>query len=310
MIRLNQKFWQIKVFICFMALTVYAHAQPDNRPTVVASFSILGDLVAEVGGERIDLQVLVGPDQDAHMYQPRPADTAQISSADLVVVNGLGFEGWVDRLIQASGFNGETIVATKGISDVLLEDDHHGVDPHTWQSPVLVRNYIKNIVAGLIAMDPDGAAVYQQNAAAFLQQLDSLHQQIMAAVERIPAAQRVVVTSHDAFGYFGQAYGLKFIAPQGMSTDNEASARDVAALIDQIRQEQIPAVFVENISDPRLLEQISQETNARIGGTLYSDALSQPDGEAGTYLAMLRHNSMTLLNALASEVEGVVVIGD
>lgn len=310
MIRLNQKFWQIKVFICFMALTVYAHAQPDNRPTVVASFSILGDLIAEVGGERIDLQVLVGPDQDAHMYQPRPADTAQISSADLVVVNGLGFEGWVDRLIQASGFNGETIVATKGISDVLLEDDHHGVDPHTWQSPVLVRNYIKNIVAGLIAMDPDGAAVYQQNAAAFLQQLDSLHQQIIAAVERIPGAQRVVVTSHDAFGYFGQAYGLKFIAPQGMSTDNEASARDVAALIDQIRQEQIPAVFVENISDPRLLEQISKETNARIGGTLYSDALSQPDGEAGTYLAMLRHNSMTLLNALASEVEGVVVIGD
>ncbi|MFU8839065.1 MAG: metal ABC transporter substrate-binding protein [Thiohalomonadaceae bacterium] len=310
MIRLNQKFWQIKVFICFMALTVSAHAQPDNRPTVVVSFSILGDLVAEVGGEQITLQVLVGPDQDAHMYQPRPADTAQISSADLVVVNGLGFEGWVDRLIQASGYNGETIVATKGISDVLLEDDHHGVDPHTWQSPVLVQRYIENIVAGLIAMDPDSAAVYQQNATAFLQQLDSLHQQIMAAVERIPAAQRVVVTSHDAFGYFGQAYGLSFIAPQGMSTDSEASARDVAALIDQIRQEQIPAVFVENISDPRLLEQISSETNARIGGTLYSDALSQPEGEAGTYLAMLRHNSMTLLDALAPEVEGVAAIGD
>lgn len=310
MIRLNQKFWQIKVFICFMTLTVYAHAQPDNLPTVVVSFSILGDLVAEVGGERIDLQVLVGPDQDAHMYQPRPADTAQIRSANLVVVNGLGFEGWVDRLIQASGYNGETIVATKGISDVLLEDDHHGVDPHTWQSPVLVRRYIENIVAGLTAMDPGGVAVYQQNAAAFLQQLDSLHQQIMAAVERIPALQRVVVTSHDAFGYFGQAYGLKFIAPQGMSTDSEASARDVAALIDQIRQEQIPAVFVENISDPRLLEQISRETNARIGGTLYSDALSEPEGEAGTYLAMLLHNSMTLLDALAPEVEGGAAIGD
>lgn len=286
------------------------YAYGEAPPRVIASFSILGDLVAQVGGERIDLQVLVGPDQDAHMYQPRPADSARLSQADLVVVNGLGFEGWIDRLIQASGYQGPVIVATEGLSsipmaedfldpdDITQADPQNLIDPHAWQSPKKVHTYIQNILQGLITINPAAEDYYRKNARVYLAELDALDQKITAALAAIPAQRRTVVTSHDAFGYFAADYGLTFLAPQGMSTESEASAREVATLIEQIREKNITALFVENISDGRLLEQIARETGVSIGGTLYSDALSKPEGEAGTYLTMLRHNLDTLLSAL------------
>jgi zinc/manganese transport system substrate-binding protein len=283
------------IFLISVLLPI-ATANAESGPRVVASFSILGDLVAQVGGDRITLKVLVGPDQDAHVYQPTPTDAQQLTMAQLVVVNGLGFEGWIERLIKASGYRGPIIVATQDLLG--LADEEGKVDPHVWQNPQHVHRYIHNITEGLIAIDPAGEETYRQNARQFLKQLEQLDQEIRASIATLPQDRRTVVTSHDAFAYFGKAYGLKFVAPQGMNTDSEASARDVAELIRQIQREKIPAVFVENISDPRLLQQIARETRAGIGGTLYSDALSDAGGDAGTYLAMMSHNLSVLVHAL------------
>ncbi|MGB7991449.1 MAG: zinc ABC transporter substrate-binding protein, partial [Candidatus Methylophosphatis roskildensis] len=273
---------------------------------VVATFSIIADLTRAVGGERVRVRALVGPDADAHVYQPTPADARLIGRARLVVANGLGFEGWIDRLVAAAGYRGEVLVASDGI-EVLHADEHgkaarhHGTDadPHAWQDLRNVKRYVMNIAAALSRADPSGASRYRANAAAYAARLDALEAEFRTAIGRLPPQRRRVVTSHDAFGYLARAYGLRFEAPVGVSTDAEASAADVAALIRQIRREGIPAVFLENISDARLLERVRAETGARIGGTLYSDALSGPGGPAANYLDMMRHNLNTLTAALA-----------
>lgn len=287
----------------------------EDRIPVVASFSILGDLVTQVGGDRVAVTVLVGPDGDAHVFQPTPADAQAVAAATVLFVNGLGFEGWMDRLVESAEYKGTVVVATMGVTlremtadeghDLAdneaaeeAEHDHDATDPHAWQSVANVRTYVANIEAGLAAADPAGAETYRANAAAYTAQLDALDVEIKAMVAALPADRRTIVTSHDAFGYFAAAYGMTFVAPRGMSTETEASAADVAGLITQIRDQKIPAVFVENISDPRLLKQITAETAAVIGGTLFSDALSPTDGPAGTYISMMRHNITTLAAAL------------
>lgn len=241
----------------------------------------------------------------------------------MIVANGLGFEGWMDRLVEASGAKAMIVTASEGVPPIAFGDDDHdaqhdhdhdhdhdekaagheghdhgALDPHAWQSPVNVAIYVGNIAKGLSAADPEGAETYRANAAAYVAELDRLDAEIRAATAALPADRRTIVTSHDAFGYFAAAYGLTFLAPQGLSTEAEASAKDVAALITQIREQRITAVFVENISDRRLLDQIASETGAKIGGALYSDALSGPDGPAPTYLALMRHNLAQLTAAL------------
>ena len=285
-------------------------AWADEPLPVVASFSILGDLTARVGGDRIALTTLVGPDGDAHVYEPGPGDARAVSEARLLVVNGLGFEGWMDRLKGAAGFDGIEVVATAGVEPLkLAEDDDHGhdhghdhgaIDPHAWQNVANAEIFVRNIAAGLEQADPAGAAVYRANAEAYLAELKALDADIRTSLAAVPAERRVLVTSHDAFGYFAAAYGLKVLAPQGISTEAEASAADVAALIRQIRKDGVQAVFVENVTDPRLLEQIVRETGARIGGTLYSDALSPPGTGAATYVGMMRHNAGAITAALQS----------
>ena len=277
---------------------------------VVASFSILGDMVANVGGDRVQITTLVGPDGDAHVYQPTPQDAQAVAAADVVIVNGLGFEGWLDRLIEASEYTGPMVVATTGITARTFDDDaiaagqddhdhEHGTDPHAWQSVKNAEIYVANIAAGLTVADPAGADIYVANAATYLAELDKVDEEVRAGIAGLPADRREIVTSHDAFGYFGAEYGMTLKAPQGLSTESEASAADVAALITQINADAIPAVFVENINDPRLLDQIAAETGAKIGGTLFSDALSPADGPAATYVDMMRHNIATLTAALA-----------
>jgi zinc/manganese transport system substrate-binding protein len=283
-----------------------------------------------VGGDRVEVTTLVGPDGDAHVFQPAPADAQAVSGAQVIVANGLGFEGWMERLVEASGTQATLITAADGVTPIAFGEeehaeeeghdhdhghdhaegeehdhdhaghDHGAFDPHAWQSVTNVALYVGNIERGLAAADPAGAETYAANAAAFLAELDTLDAEIRAAVAALPEDRRTVVTSHDAFGYFAADYGLTFIAPQGVSTEAEASAQDVAALITQIRDAGIAAVFVENIADRRLLDQIATETGAAIGGTLYSDALSGPDGPAGTYLAMMRHNLSQLTAALTN----------
>ena len=282
--------------VCTIALAISTPLWAEQPLKVVASFSILGDMVQQVGGDQIKVTTLVGADADGHVYQPTPADARTVARADLLVVNGLSFEGWIDRLIQASGYKGSVITATDGIQPQKMQV--HDTDPHAWQNLSNARIYIRNIVKGLSLADPAGASVYKANAVRYLEKLDAVEAEVVKTISSIPPQRRKVVTLHDAFGYFEAAYGLAFLAPVGISTESEASAADVAKLIRQIRKEQIPAVFIENISDPRLLEQITRETGARIGGVLYSDALSSTDGPASTYLDMFLYNTHTLAEAL------------
>jgi zinc/manganese transport system substrate-binding protein len=276
----------------------------QEKLKVVATFSILSDFVKNVGGDRVDVQSLVGPNGDAHVYQPTPGDAKTIAAAQVVFVNGLGFEGWIARLIKASASKAAIVTATKGVKPRKAEDDHghgHGdADPHAWQSVANAKVYVANIRDGLSAADPAGKSAYEANAAAYLAKLEALDAEVKAAVEKIPADRRKIITTHDAFGYFGAAYGVAFIAPQGVSTESEVSAKDVAKIITQIRKQKIPAVFLENVTDKRLLERIGQEGGARIGGTLYSDALTDEKGPAPTYLDMMRHNVKQLSTALMS----------
>jgi zinc/manganese transport system substrate-binding protein len=284
-----------------------ASAQAPDRLKVVATFSILGDLVRNVGGERVEVATLVGPNGDAHVYSPTPADGRRLTDAKVVVTNGLKFEGWIDRLIKSSGTKATVVEAAKGVKSLKEEEaghDHghgHGsFDPHAWQSVGNAKIYAANIRDALIAADADGKAAYEANAAAYLAKLDELDQEIKTLVSRIPADRRKIITSHDAFRYFEAAYGIDFVSPQGVSTDSEASAKDVARIIQQIKRQNITAIFVESVSDPRLMERISKETGAKIGERVYSDALSDENGPAGTYIDMMRHNIRAFSAALSS----------
>ncbi|MCJ2067276.1 metal ABC transporter substrate-binding protein [Methylobacterium sp. J-030] len=296
-----------------LSLTISAQAAPDGGPVrAVATFSILGDLVRAVGGARVTVSTLVGPESDAHGFSPSPADARKLAEADIVFVNGLGLEGWLDRLIRASGTRAPVVVVSAGVTPIPAQDAHahaagehdHGdqaVDPHAWQSVANVRIYVANIRDGLAKVDPAHAEGYRNAAADYLLKLDGLEKEVRATIDGIPPERRRIITTHDAFGYFAAAYGLRFVAPQGVSTESEASPRDVAAIIRQIRQDRIPAVFLENISDPRQMEQIARESGARIGGRVYSDALSGPHGPAPTYLDMMRSNLRAFAAALGRD---------
>ncbi|SFG75281.1 metal ABC transporter substrate-binding protein [Methylobacterium gossipiicola] len=294
-------------FALLLALLGSAARADAEKLRVVATFSILGDLASQVGGDRVAVTTLVKPDADAHGYAPAPSDAKTLAAADLVVVNGLGLEGWIDRLIKASGTKAPVVVASKGIKPIEEPEesghghghghDHHA-DPHAWQSIANAKVYVANIRDGLVKRDPAHAAVYEARAKAYLGELDALEGEVRATIANIPPARRRIITTHDAFGYFTAAYGLTFIAPQGVSMDSEASPRDVARIVRQIKAEKIPAVFLETIADPRLMEQIARESGATVGGKVYSDALSGPDGPAPTYVGMMRHNLAAFAKAL------------
>ena len=285
-----------------LSLAAPTSAWSDNPIPVVATFSILGDMVKRIGGDHVAVTTLVGADGDAHVYQPIPADARAVSQADILVFNGLAFEGWLDRLVEASNFDGIRVVASEGIEPIAFEngDDHAAFDPHAWQSLANAVVYVDNITAVLATADPANASSYYRNRAAYVAEIEALDAEIREIAAALPEDGRTVVTSHDAFGYFSEAYGLHFVAPHGVSTESEPSAADVAALIRQIRGEGIKAIFIESITDSRLLEQIANETGASIGGTLYSDSLSNPDGPASTYLDMMRYNALTLARALST----------
>jgi zinc/manganese transport system substrate-binding protein len=281
-----------------------AVGRAESRRRAVATFSILGDFLKNVAGDRADATALVGPDGDVHVYAPTPADAKTLALANLIVVNGLGLEGWLDRLIAASGSKAPVVVASHGIHPREITDatgsDRSVSDPHAWQSVANAEIYVENIRDGLIAVDPTGKEFYETSAAAYLAKLAALDSEIKAAMATIPPERRKIVITHSAFGYFGDAYGLQFIAPEGLSTAAEPSARDVANIIAQIRTQKIPAVFLENIADPRLLQRIAAETGAKIGGTIFSDSLSPPGGPAATYIDLMRHNAREFQRALTS----------
>lgn len=290
----------------------------------VATFSIIADFAKNVGGERVDITTLVGPDGDAHVYEPKPADAVAMANADVVLVNGLHFEGFLQRLVEASATRAAIVELTKGVkplesseeeeghqdhSDYDEQEDHAGhegheghdhgpLDPHAFQSIANARIYVKNIVDAFCAADAEGCATYQANAEAYTAKLDALEGEVKAAITSIPENKRVVITSHDAFGYFAHEYGLTFLAPQGISTEAEPSAADVAKLVEQIRHDKAAAIFVENITNPKLVAQIASETGIKVGGTLYSDSLSPADSPAATYIDMMRNNITEIKGAI------------
>lgn len=289
--------------------TVTASALAQPLPTV-ASFSILGDLVRQVGGERVHVDMLVGPGADSHVFQPTPTQARQLSQAKVVFSNGLGFEGWMSRLIQSANYRGLQVVASEGVKPLRnvhshatpgKKDPDHGpgsADPHAWQDVRNVLQYVNRIAQGLCQADPAGCEGYQGNASRYRRQLEALDTDIRAQWAAIPPEQRRVITSHDAFAYYREAYSVRFLAAQGVSTESEASAKGVGQLVRQIQREKIKALFVESISDPRLIDQIARETGVKPSGKLFSDSLSPPGGAADSYLAMMRHNTQALIRAV------------
>lgn len=288
-------FVAIALFVATLA-SAPAHAGSLN---VVATFSILGDMAREVGGDRIDLTVLVGPDGDAHTFEPSPADAKTLAAADLVILNGLDFEPWLAKLAAASGTRARFVTASSGVDRRRMDEDDRAVpDPHAWQNLSNGAIYVRNIETALAAADPAGAQAFHENAARLLAELAALDRWTRDEIAAVPADKRKVITTHDAFGYFGAAYGVTFLAPEGISTDAEPSAGALARLIDQIERERITALFIENMSDPRLIETIARETGATMGGELYSDALSKPDGAAPTYASIFLNNVPKLVAAM------------
>lgn len=274
----------------------------DKLP-VTASFSILADLVGVVGGDRVSVTALVGPDEDAHVFEPKPADARAIVQSRMLVINGLGFEPWAQKLAKAASFSGTVVVASSGVKPRASSTgkDHgthahaHLGDPHAWQNPNNVIVYVRNIAAALVRLDPAGAAIYQANSAAYIKDLQALDSWAKDQFAAIAPGRRKAITSHDAFGYLAEHYGITFLAPQGISTGTEPSARQIAQLIRQIQREKIKAVFVENMSSPRLLAQLSRDAGISPGASLYADALSSAGKPGATYLQMMRHNVTQLV---------------
>ena len=288
------------LLVLFSVLLPLSFATAQDKLQVVTSFSILADMTQQVGGEHIQLSNMVGPDADAHTYEPSPDDAKALLKARVIIKNGLGFEPWLDRLITSTETPATVVNASKGVIARTLDEDGEKIpDPHAWHNLANAEIYISNITQALITADPANKADYQRNSQAYLQKIYRLLAEAKAKFAALPAGNRRIVTSHDAFGYLGQAYGIDFMAPQGLSTEREPSAAEVAALITQIRQAHVKAVFMENIKDARLLKQIAEESGAHIGGTLYSDALAAK-GPASTFTGLFEYNLNTLYNALGT----------
>lgn len=309
----------IAFLLCFfLAASVSAQELPAPKLKIVASFSILGDIARQVGGEDVEVSVLVGVDGDAHTYQPTTDDAKKLAAADIIAINGLKFEGWMTRLIAASGSKAKLLVASAGVKPRVMEAEEekeashhhhhheHGkeldggivVDPHAWQDLQNGAIYARNIAGAIIKARLALKERVEARAAAYTQKIEALDKEVKAAFAAIPAERRKIITGHDAFGYFGRAYGVRFIAPVGISTEAEPSAAAVAKLTRQVKEEGVKRVFVENMTNPRLIEQLAKDSGASLGGTLYADALSGPSGPAPDYLTMMRHNADLMEEAM------------
>ena len=278
-------------------LSISIPAAADDKIKVVASFSILGDMVRQVTGNLAEVTTIVGPDADAHVYTPNAADAKSVANADVIFVNGLGFETWSQTLIETSSSKAKVFVATDGITPLKVDGE---IDPHAWNSLVNGMQYVANIAVSMAEINPINAVAYKANARAYNRRLKDLNNRAIDQLERLTTGQRIVVTSHDAFGYLATAYGLTFLAPVGIDTDGEPSARDLSQLIDHLKAVGAGALFTENITSPSLIEQIARETGIKIGGRLYSDALSTRGGPATTYEKLIEHNLRVLIKALSS----------
>ena len=291
MLNIKTSFLSVSIYVLFATASVFAS---ESTVRIVTSFTILEDLVRQLGGDNVDVFNLVPRDSDAHVYRPRPSDSIAIVNADLVISNGLGFEGWIDRLLEDAGKREKHLVASDGVQILANKDE---IDPHAWQSFLNIKIYVRNISGELIKLLPQQKEDLIFRRDKYLELILSVEQHFEERIARTPVFERIVVTSHDAFGYLGREFDIQFLAPLGLSLDEEASAEDLASLVNQIKEKQVTALFIENITNPRLLEVIAAETGVGIGGSLYSDALSEVDGPAATYVNMMRHNLESIIDA-------------
>lgn len=287
-----------------LLLASFVHRARAATPKVVATFSVLGDMVTRIAGDHVALTVIVGPDGDTEAYEPTAADARALADADLLVMNGLNheFEPWLDKLIEQAQFHGQKLVASDGVRIIKKAEEEHAaaeagpgeIDQHAWHDAANAAIYASNIEAGLIKLDPAHADDYRREGEAYHSELLALDAWAKQRIHEVPAAKRKVITSHDGFAYLARGYGITIIGARGWTNDKEASAAQVASLIRQIKQDKVRAIFVENMNDPRLIQRIAHETGGVVGGELYSDALSKPDEDGGTYVKMFRHNIETL----------------
>jgi zinc/manganese transport system substrate-binding protein len=275
----------------------FGTAQAEDKPVAVATFSILADLTQRVAGDHAQVLTLVGPNGDAHVFEPGAKQSAELAEADLLIANGLGFEPWLQRLEDASGFKGKLVLASDGVTPLATDEEgeHEGTDPHAFQDLANAQIYVANIAKGLAEVAPDHAADFKANADMLIAEIAALDRQLKAEFGAVPQEKRRVLTSHDAFHYFGRAYGIAFVSVQGLSTEAEPTADDLVKVVRQARDGHLSAIFLENMSDPRLAETVAQESGVRMGGALYADALSEPDGPAPDYLSLIRYNARQLL---------------
>ena len=290
------------LLLVLLTLFVTDPARAEERLSVVATFSLLADLSREIGGDAVLVTMLVPYDGDAHIYQPKPSDVLAVQNARVVVTNGLDMEGWIDRLLRSAGGQGDRVVATTGVTARTMQEGGRTItDPHAWQDPANGLIYVRNIAAGFAKADPAHADLYRANADRLSAEIRDVDHWIGQQLSEIPPEKRKIITSHDAFGYFGARYGITFRAVQGISTEAEPTPRDIEALVKQIKRDHIRAVFVENMTDPRYAEILAKEAGARVGPAVYSDALSPPGGPADTYVAMFRHNVLLFVAAMGGE---------
>ena len=301
---------RLALLVLVAGALAFGTAQAEDKPVAVATFSILADLTQRVAGDHVQVLTLVGPNGDAHVFEPGAKQSAELAEADLLIANGLGFEPWLQRLEDASGFKGKLILASDGIEPLALEEEHEGeeheeeghhhegTDPHAFQDLANAQIYVANIAKGLSAAAPDYAADFKANADTLIAEIAALDRQLKADFAAIPQEKRRVLTSHDAFHYFGRAYGIEFVSVQGLSTEAEPTADDLVKVVRQARDGHLSAIFLENMSDPRLAETVAQESGVRIGGALYADALSESNGPAPDYLSLVRFNARQLLAAM------------
>jgi len=287
------------IAFCLFSLLALAPVYAEAKPlSVVTTFSILGDFVKQVGGDDIDLKILVGPDADAHAYTPTPEDSKALAHADLFIQNGLGFEGWVSRLAYASGYKGPVVTVGESLAAPAKSEDKITDDPHAWQNVSNARLYVKTIAAALGKAMPEKASEFNARATAYDAKLEELDAWVKSEIGWVSAPKRKIITNHDAFGYFGAAYGITFISPQGVSTEVEPTAWRVAKLVEQIKAEKIKRVFIENMANPKLMTQLAKDAGASLGKPVYSDSLSGANGPAPDFISMIRYNVVQFTQAM------------
>ncbi len=288
-----------KIYPILFLLFVAYSTQSQDKLNVVSSCSIFKDMAFNIAGDHINLESIVPIGGDPHLHTPRPRDARIVANADLILINGMTFEGWIEELIENSGTKGKTVMITEGVSPIGSSVYENSVDPHAWMNAENGLIYINNIKQALIAADPKNKESYQSNFDTYSKQLTDAHNTMLGYISKIPAGQRTLVTSHDAFSYFGKAYGLDVEPIIGVSTEADVQTSDMIRVSKVINEKNIPAVFVESTINPKILQQIAKDNDVVVGGELYADSLGEPSSEGGTYLGMLLHNAKTISNALA-----------